>query len=188
MSPGAPVFPGNMTVSTAFIDVEATQTATSVNTAANSHSWKIGIYTRNISTLSLLNSVQTTWAFSADTNNTQLFSGIRFITIHSSLWSAQPTFSQDNYYIGFLARSSGSNIGLLLRGNLYLITNDTRFGTMGISATAANTTMGHSPFVGVSSVSRTDLPVSIQLSELRKTGSLYGFLPRMIFYNISSNY
>src|SRR3972149_6149455 len=28
MSPGAPVFPGNMTVSTAFIDVEATQTAT----------------------------------------------------------------------------------------------------------------------------------------------------------------
>src|SRR3972149_5884455 len=45
MSPGAPVFPGNMTVSTAFIDVEATQTATSVNTAANSHSWKIGIYT-----------------------------------------------------------------------------------------------------------------------------------------------
>ena len=186
MAPGAPVFPGNMTVSTMFIDMEAT--STSGQTAANSHTLQVGIYTRNASTLSLLNSVQTTWAFSANTNNTQLYSGVRFLSIHSSLWSAQPTFSQDNYYMGFLARSSGSSIGLSLRGNLYLVTNDTRFGTMGISATAANTSIGHAPFVGVSAASRTNLPVSIQLSELVKTGSLYGFLPHMILYNVRSNF
>ena len=180
MNPYNQVFPGNMTVSTAFLDVAATANSS----GSNAHTWQVGIYTRNASTLSLLNSVSTTWSFSANTSNTQLFSGTRFVPIQSSQWSLAPTFSQTQYYMGFLASSAGAIIGMSMIGH-QILPNAQRSGTIGVSTATGNTSMGWVPYVGVSTVTRSNLPTSVQLSELVKSGSFYAFIPHMVFFNMS---
>lgn len=180
LEPGHNIFPGNITPNTVEIMLSVSLTSTD----ANSGTLSIGIYTNNVSTLSMLNSVSTAWGFSADANNTQLRQGDRFLTINSSQWSATPVFSYGiEYYIGYMLATSGLDLAYSVRGISYLHTK-VMSGTFGASLTAGNTSMGVIPFIGTGTVFQT----SILLGDLGKSDSRYGYYPFIIFNNISSNF
>lgn len=186
LDPDDAVFPGNMTASTAYIAVSASSNISN----AYSHTLRLGIYTINGVSLSLLNSVSNTVGFAANANNSQAIIGARFITFHSSAWSAQPTFSQTKYYVGAIFHTSGTQMNLSFIGARY-IQSSQMSGTFGNSITSGNTSMGMVPWVGVSNASRSNtaaLPTNIQISELQKGGGLYGFLPFILFNTVSSNF
>jgi hypothetical protein len=186
LDPDDQIFPGNMTVSTAYIAVSASSNISN----AYSHTMNLGIYTINGVSLSLLNTVQHTVAFAANANNSQAISGARFLTLASSAWSASPTFSQTKYYVGLQFNTSGTHVNLSFVGQRYLQSSQ-RSGTFGNSITSGNTSMGWTPWIGVSGASRnntTALPTTIELSQLSKGGNLYAFLPYILFNDVSSNF
>lgn len=185
LTPFNEMFPGKMTVSTAMVQMTHNHSQTSVS-SSHSSTVGIGIYTRvNSTQLSLLNSVRTTWAQAAATNQTASYHGQRWITIHSSLWSASPTFSQAQYWMGFHVNSSnlstsGSFVGQRIQGTAQ------RSGSM-MSSVATNTTMAHYPFMGLLSVSTAGLPATIANSDVNKAAGLANFIPNIVFNNIASS-
>lgn len=184
----AEIFPGNMTVSTALLNFSITDAAVD---NAHTMTWRLGIYTINGVSLSLLNSASVTWG--VNNGQSSLVSGERFATIHSSAWSSQPSFSQTKYYIGLIGHSDtgGDNPNYRLFGYRILESANVRSGTLGIGLTSGNTSMGVVPWIGLSNASRASnaaLPTNIQLSQLSKIGNLYGFIPHIQFNNISSNF
>jgi hypothetical protein len=104
LAPGAP-FPGQMTASTVLVGING---AGSQSTASGSMLFSFGIYTNNGGTLSLLNSVATSLTYAAVSNNSTAHSGFRWLSIHSSQWSAQPAFSQKDYWLGYIVSSSNA--------------------------------------------------------------------------------
>jgi len=182
------VFPGNMTPATvAMLFTLSGSTATM--SQAFSSSLFIGIYTFNASTLSLLNSVVTTWGSGADNANlSTIRAGGRWLTIHSSLWSAAPAFSQGNYWIGTLIRSSSRSdqtAGFYGQGPWQF--NSPLSGTIGISQVNA-TTVGYLPFFGRMSVSSASLPASIGSADLNKQVVLGSNIPLLRFNNLIASY
>lgn len=216
LDPKNNVFPGNMTVSTVYFPISVPSISTSQLTYGFLGTLKLGIYTRNASTLSIHNSVQTTWSYSSVTDISNTLQGLRWLTINSSQWSASPTFSNTEYYLGYIMHLSaqstftqtltfgGSTLTLTLTGQItgisaqypaftHLISSDIarRSGTFGLSLTSGNTSMGWVPFIGESGASRNNtaaLPTSILLGALSKGGTQYGVVPQIVFNNISSNF
>jgi len=193
LDPKNGLFPGNMTVSTAYLAISAS-TNLSIGFSNHSGTLKLGVYTRNASTLSLLNSVSTTWGIVGGPYAASLVSGIRWVTIHSSLWSAAPTFSNTDYYLGYVLNTTGVGAGYSFIGDFYFggATNQPiiRSGTFGVSQAAGISTAGWEPFCGnsQSSIANTAaLPASIQLSELTKS-DIYLQFPYVVFMNLSSNF
>lgn len=185
LDPKNDIFPGNMTVSTVYIAISQSSNLS----AAHSGTLKLGIYTRNASTLSIFNSASTTWGFAANASNSRLMKGLRWITLDATLWSASLTFSQTRYWLGMLMHTSGGEANYSYEGFRYLGT-DQRSGTFGVSLSSGDTSMGWVPFIGesVSSIaSNGAMPTSIQLSELDKVG-IAGYIPHIVFENISSNF
>lgn len=184
LTPNNEVFPANLTANTMNLQFSFSATASS------SHSSTVGfaIYTKvNSTQLSLLNSVQTTWAQAAATNQTASYQGQRWLTIHSSLWSAQPTFTQGNYWFGMFVRSSNASHTNSFIGQ-FLQAQGVRSGTVMSSVTSGNTTMAHYPFMGIHSVSQTNFPVSIGATAINKAHALANFIPHVIFNNAFSVY
>jgi hypothetical protein len=186
LTPNNENFPGNMTASTAMLQFSYNHSSTA-SSSAHSSTVGLGVYTRANSTqLSLLNSVQTTWAQAAATNQTASYHGQRWITINSSLWSAQPTFSQGLYWFGMFVRSSNMNRSASFVGQ-FLQAQAQRSGTIGSSVGTA-TSMGHYPFMGIHSVSQTAFPASIAASEVNKAHALANFVPNVVFNNVASSF
>ncbi len=193
LDPTHALFPGNMTANTALFNF---------NVAGNNLSrtftitWKVGVYTMNGVSLSLLNSVSTSIGNStASAAFSSLYSGERFITLDSSVWSSVPAFSNTKYYVGMIGNSNtaggGNTVGLSQFGFRILESGTVRSGTVGVGMTSGNTSMGAIPWIGVSGATRDQtlgIPTNIQLSELVKTGAFYGFVPHIQFNNISSNF
>ena len=182
LHPAENMFPGNMTINTLMFDMSGTG-----NTSAYTYSLKLGIYTLNGVSLSLLNSVDGSFGLAGATNNTAFFKGLRFVTFHSSEWSAQPVLSQAQYWMGLVGLSSGANQSMSYAGYSARFLTGIRSGLWGNSVTSGNSTMGYEPFVGISTASRTDLPVSVQLSELNKNNAMAMFVPHIIFNNADPN-
>jgi hypothetical protein len=193
LDPTHDLFPGNMTANTVLLNFSATDADMS---NVFTMSWKIGIYTMNGATLSLLNSAATSFGnAAAGTDHTSLFSGERFLTIGTDAWSAQPTFSNTKYFVGIVGNSQtgegNATVQFSMEGFKILQSATIRSGTIGIGLTSGNTSMGVMPWIGVSGSTRNRtaaLPTNIQLSQLVKTGALYGFIPHIQFNNISSNF
>ena len=182
LHPAENMFPGNMTINTLMFDMSGTG-----NTSAYTYSLKLGIYTLNGVSLSLLNSVDGSFGLAGATNNTAFFKGLRFVTFHSSQWSAQPVLSQAQYWMGLVGLSSGANQSMSYAGYSARFLTGIRSGLWGNSVSSGNSTMGYEPFVGISTASRTDLPVSVQLSELNKNNAMAMFVPHIIFNNADPN-
>ena len=86
-------FPGNILASTLGIGLSVTHATGS--TAAFTSTYHVGLYTRNASTLSLINSVSGTWGTAgANVSNTGRFNGARILDIFSSAWSSAPWFRE----------------------------------------------------------------------------------------------
>jgi phosphoheptose isomerase len=183
LTPFNELFPGKMTASTAMLQFSVSATASS----SHSSTVGVGIYTRvNETQLSLLNSVATSWAQGAATNQTASYNGQRWLTIHSSQWSAQPVFNQSMYWMGLFVRSSnashtGSFVGQVLQNSVQ------RSGSI-MSSVATNTQLAHYPFMGIHSVSQTAFPATIAHSDINKAHALAPFVPNIVFNNITRSF
>ncbi|HEX3569047.1 MAG TPA: hypothetical protein VHT70_05235 [Candidatus Saccharimonadales bacterium] len=177
-------FPGDMTVSTFMMNMSGSQTATSAASAWSSSfssSALFGIYLlSNSSQLTLVNSASTSWSAAANSQNSTIWAGPRFLTIHSSNWSSQPVLSYGaRYWFGVIQRSSNfSNMGPGWIGQ-YLGASTQRSGTIGVSQ-SPNTSQGMVPFLGIYNTSLTSMPSSIANSQINKVHALAGFVPSVI--------
>ena len=171
------LFPGNMTISTLNIDVSASAQSTGAHTV----SLQLGIYVvSNNSTLSLINSVQTSWGFAATSNMSTKYNGMRWISIHSSLWSSQPVLSNASYIFGVNVLSSSQSQLLSFIGQQFN-NGDQRSGTIGTSVVTA-TSLAQYPYGGQMTATTNALPASINVSALAQTNIL--FAPHMVFDNL----
>lgn len=177
-------FPGDMTVSTFMMHMSGSQTATSATSAWSSSfssSVSIGMYLlNNSSQLTLVNSASTSWSAAANTQNSTIWAGPRFLTIHSSNWSSQPVLSYGaRYWFGVLHGSSNfNNMGPAWLGQ-YVGASTQRSGTIGVSQ-VVNTSQGMVPFLGIYSAALSSMPSSLANSQINKVHALAGFTPGII--------
>lgn len=140
-------------------------------------SFWLGIYTRSVSTLSLLTSASQTYALthSGTVGSYSLYSGMRHVSIPLT-----GSLEEGLYYVGVISRttSGGANgsYSQILVSNL----NSNFLGHFG---SAQNTTMQFRPGVGVYSATTSAMPASIQFSQLRGSDSLAQRPPVLIFAN-----
>jgi hypothetical protein len=179
----ANVFPGLMTARTFLIGVNGTA---SQSTASGALNFSFGIYTLNVSTLSLLNSVSTalSWAAAADVSS--MFTGPRWLTVDASQWSAPLVLSQTNYWLGYAAASSNATQGLMWVGQNFA-NAQARWGTLGVAALAPAGSYGWRPLMGAYTAATAALPSSIAQGDLNASATLCGnFLPHVMFNNALS--
>lgn len=167
IQPHGNAFPGDITASTMAFALSYNFTNTSGNpTAVWSSSYRVGVYTINGSTLSLLNSASGTWGNTAATSNAStLFQGARLLTVHSSQWSSAPVFTQGGRYymaIQFLSAATTTNLSVMQAG-VHMTTMS------GIVASPASTGTQMRPFgafQGLFNATTNAVPGSIAESQL----------------------
>ena len=117
--------------------------------------------------------------------NSQLYMGARYLTLHSSIWSVQPTFSQTHYYLALNVLSSNGAYDMSWLGQRYFI-NAQRSGTMGSAQTTGSTSNGWHPYIGIYSATTNAFPASIHISDLDKFNFASGanFAPHVQFNNL----
>lgn len=183
----ADIFPGNMTASTMFLNMTGT-----VSTGA---SWRrsisLGFYTLvNSTQLSLCFSASTSFGSSAtNTAMNQSFAGYRWLTLHSSQFNIQPTFSQTKYWFALWDRSTSGSQSFSFHGQSHFVHTSVRSGFINAASNSA-TTQGWHPFNGNYSVSfSTAMPDSLAASAINKTGAtaVANFIPNIILNNVGSN-
>ena len=152
---------------------------TNSSNSSGSHtlSFWIGIYTRDVSTLSLLASASQTYALthSGTVGSYSLYSGMRHLSIGFS-----SSLEEGLYYVGVISRttSGGTNgsYSQVLASNL-----NTNF--LGHFGSSHNTTMQFRPGIGVYSATTSGMPASIAFSQLRGSDSAAQRPPILIFAN-----
>lgn len=185
LTPGEVIFPGNMTVSTMFLNLSGT-----VSTGAGfTRSVSVGFYT-------IVNSTQLSLAFSASTsfgtgagnmNINDSFAGFRWLTFHSSQWDNPPAFSGTNYRMGVWNRSSGGTQTFNFYGIQTVVGSAVRSGFIS-SGSSNDASLGFSPLAGVFSVTfSTAMPASIHASDISKPVAAMQFAPHFVFNNMGSN-
>jgi len=177
---GANIFPGSMTASTFHLGPFSISESTATMSQANTVTVALGIYTLNGSSLSLLNSVSTSWGNVASTNNSTSTVGMRWLSIHSSQWSAAPSFTPGHYWLASFYNTSGIQMQRthsLFAASIFHSTSIQGSGTMGVATVATATTMGMMPFYGRFSATRTDFPVSIGSNQLDRATNAAGLVP-----------
>lgn len=185
-------FGHHMTVDT-FMQPVTMSDGTATMSAALTHSWYGALYTLNGSTLSIQNSFSASVGFAgAATNNSTAFAGVRFLTVHSSNWSAQPSLHpQSTYWFGMMIRSSGSSLSRAGWIVNYGAESTTRHsGYIGVSQLTDNTQAGFMPFWGLYNTTTTAMPAAIQNSDINKWGTLGVYYAPLIFLgsNLSSGW
>lgn len=172
-------FPGRITANTVYFNISQSASTATISAAHTTHV-SFGIYTRNANTLSLLNSVYTSYGGSANTANSTIANGQRFLSIHSSAWSSQPVFSEGIvYYGGWLCRSSNSAAATYSILGMYALSTASRSGTIGVNSASA-TSRGFSPWLGIYGTSTSVLPTAIQSNQVNKAVASANFVPHVI--------
>lgn len=180
-----------MTANTMAIDMSLSGSTATMSQVFTS-SVSIGIYTlvSTAGTLSmaLVNSVSTSFGFAAAaTNNSTGFVAQRYLTIHSSQWSSQPSFSDGGRYIvGMVWNSAGavSNQSNSVLGG-YMLSTAARSGYIGQSGTVA-TWQGAGQFIGHYSATSTALPTAVNYTQVNKQVASANFIPHLIFHNYTN--
>ena len=160
----------------------------SSNSSSFSSTFNFALYTRTGSSLSLLNSVSSSWGTGANNASlSSLYHGNRFLSLATSAASADWTLSQTAYWGGIFRRSSGAQVLESFYGAMFL-ESGVRSGTMGVGTTTGATSWGGMPFHGLYSASTSAFPVSIVHSQLVKTQLRAYFIPHVVFNNILATY
>lgn len=196
-------FPAPMTVNSWWFDMSCNVTTAAAGNTQSSAvmAFRVGLYTVNGNSLSLINSAaKTLWT----TNNTvsvssqlsQSMHGNRWCQLVAADWSGgvAPSLNYSRYYVGInLAVSSGgatSSAGIPnLTVNWYgqsLWNTAARSGWAGSVSTANNTSQGMHPFMGILSVSTNAIPVSVAMSDINKQIASGNFIPHIILNNLTS--
>ena len=140
-------------------------------------SYWIGLYTQNVSTLSLASSTSfsTGFTFSGTVASYSLFSGMRLLTIPWSL-----TLADQEVYIGQLSRTTTGGANASISQMLVTNINSNFVGFFGLSH---NTTMQFTQGQGVYSTTTSGLPNSVAFSQIRGSDSLAFRAPAIRFIN-----
>jgi hypothetical protein len=140
-------------------------------------SYWIGLYTQNVSTLSLASSTSfsTGFTFSGTIASYSLFSGMRLLTIPWSL-----TLADQEVYIGQLSRTTTGGGNASISQMLVTNINSNFVGFFGLSH---NTTMQFTQGQGVYSTTTSGLPNSVAFSQIRGSDSLAFRAPAIRFIN-----
>jgi hypothetical protein len=153
-------------------------TVTSNSTGSQTLSLRVGIYTRNAGTLSLLQStsITVTAANSGSVGSYSLFSGVRLVTIPFTT-----TLPANDYWIGVNSSTSsssqnGASISNMLQSNL-----GSNF--VGFFGQSNNTTQQYTLGQGVYSTTTAAMPVSVAFSQIRGSDSNAARPPIVGFYS-----
>jgi len=179
------LFAGNLTANTVLLNISGNLTATA-SSNAHSYSASIGIYSDNVSVLTLINSASTTWALAANTTNTNAYNGLRWLSFVSSQWSSAPNFvAGGNYVFGVAIRSSGLGAPISYIGQNYMVSVQ-RSGSIGVAG-VANTTLAQGNYWNAMySASTTALPASISASQVNRNNGTAIFMPHIVLNNLYS--
>lgn len=185
LTPAGEPTPFRMTVKTFMLDLSVSGAAAQVSISHNS-SFNVALYSVSTaagagSTLALVNSVQSAIGMGLNANNSTYWIGQRFLTFHSSQWSAQPVVSEGvGYFVGLNFRTSlGSNATLAPFG-AYAGLTGSRSGTIGVSQPATTGFRGVFPYHGVYSATTNAFPASIHQNQINKTMASAFFIPHVI--------
>lgn len=180
-------FPGNMTVSTMYMGMSGSANSTA-STAAYTYSVYGGLYTMNGSSLSLLNSFGTALSSAAANNSfSSLVAGMRWLSIHSSQWSAAPSLSQTNYWMGIAFSTAGET--RQLSSQVYrapTLGSNIRSGIMGVGTTTGNSSKLYAPWHGIYTATTAAPPTSITKGQIAIPGNSLsaGAIPHIVFDNM----
>lgn len=181
LAPAGDPFPGLMTLSSLYFNITGT-----VSTGSGfTRSLSFGIYTLNNSTqLSRVFSASTTWGTgAANMNINDSMAGWRWVTVHSSQFDVQPTFSQTQYWAVVWQRSSSGAQTFSYFGNQSFMLSNVRSGFMN-AGSVNNTTNGWFPFLGRYSVSfATAMPAALAVSDIDHNVAGAVFIPHLMFNN-----
>lgn len=151
-------------------------TGSSNSTASVSVSVSMGVYTRNISTLSLLTSYSATGALTHSGNvNSSLNNGLKLFTI-----GATGLLSEGQYYIGIVSRttSAGGNATIS-----QILASQQNSNLAGFWGQAVNGTIQYTRGLGVYGTTTTAMPGSVAFSQINGTASIV--LRQPIFYFVN---
>jgi len=146
------------------------------STASVSLSVWMGVYTRDVSTLSLLTSFSTSGALThSGTANSSQNVGLKLFTM-----GASSSLSEGQYYVGILSRTTSAGANATISQILASQQNSNLSGFWGQANSA---TIQYTRGLGVYSVSTSAMPNSVAFSQLNGTGSLV--LRQPLFYLVN---
>ena len=187
ISPSNELFPMNITVTRADLNFSGSATTSSTNLSqAFTSSFMLGFYTRSNSTrIDLLNSVLLSTAAGASTANYSRALGARYLSMHSSLFSSLPVFTEGGrYWFAQLIRTAGAiytSNSYLMQFGMYQGATSQRSGQLGAAASSGTSYNAWYPFMGVHSLTtHTALPASLAHSDLNKASSLANWIPHLM--------
>jgi len=153
---------------------------TNSSNSSGSHtlSFWVGLYTRNISTLSLLGStsMSTAVTHSGTVGSYSLYSGIRFISIGSTR-----TLEEGQYFFGILSRTTSGGANGTYSQLLASQGNSSFFGHFGV---ATNQSMQYTRGLGVYTATTSGIPNSVAFSDISGAGNSL-VLRQPVFYVVS---
>jgi hypothetical protein len=159
-------------------------TNTALSSGSHSLSFYLGLYSRNVSTLSLIGSTSLSTAItqSGTVGSYSLYSGMRAFSVGSTA-----TLSSGNYWIAFASRTSsggadGSYSNMALNGGFFvdtLLSGTISYG--GYFGSAVNATNQLVLGQGFYTATTTGVPSSMAFSQINGTASNAGNMQAMIF-------
>jgi hypothetical protein len=140
----------------------------------------VGVYTRNVSTLSLASSGSQSYSFSnSSNNNTTAFTGLRNISVPINIVGAP-----QDAWIAIMSQTVSANTNAWTASNMLIPGNAAALG--GLIGSSANATQQQMLGLGVYTVSSAALPSSIAFSQINGTASGAAMMPAMAFHNVSA--
>jgi hypothetical protein len=175
-------FAANLTANTVMMNISGSVTAT-LSSSAHTFSVSIGIYSDNITNLSLINSASSSWALAANTSNTAAYHGPRWLSFVASQWSSAPNFVNDGEYVfGVVFRSAGLAIPMSYIGQNYMQSAQ-RSGSLGVSV-ATNTSLAQGNYWNAMySASTSAMPTVISSNQVNRNNATAIFMPHIILNN-----
>lgn len=160
----------------------------SISTSSNSShggtlSIGLGIYTRNVSTLSLLSSGLGTYAWTNTSNNsTSVLAGNKEIT---GSFAAVLSLTPGDYWVALWSRTSTVNANWFTMSNFFLMTSQSGSGHSGQFMSGSTTTFQPGvPGQGTYSASSSVLPVSMAFTHITGVARWF-FRPNLAFRNFN---
>jgi hypothetical protein len=176
-------FAANITANTVLLNMSASLTAVTASTGAHTMTAYVGIYSDNMSALSLINSASSSWGISANSNNSATYHGMRWLSFVSSQWSSAPAFTQDAEYVfGVFLRATNVAIPMSYIGQSYMA-SAARSGSLGQAAVANNTLAQGNYWNATYSAAVTAFPTTIASNAVTRSGSSAAFMPHIILNN-----
>lgn len=187
LTPPNDYFPGQMTPASIRMDISGSNTVSTTSTAAFSLSVSLAIYTRNGSSLSIVNSATTSIGSAANASISSWYHGFRWLTWHSSQFSSQPVFTQTQYWAALAFSSAGeAKLLSMLGGQFAAVGSANRSGFLGVGSSTGSSTMLEHPFLGMYTVTSGSPPGSVskgQIAHANNTNSV-NFIPHIVMDNL----